>query len=204
MLVGNFSESIISYKYNLPKNTYHQFCKNIYSQNGEDGIIEQLIKELEIKNGSFCEFGASDGIISSNTFNLIKNHNFSGIAIESDTDKYNKCLENYKSFDNVTVFNGMVLYNSSQYNLDKWLEKGKLDVDFDILSIDIDRDDYYVWDNMKIYNPKIIIFEVNSYRDPIFDELPSIKGDEYNIDLLELYHSYRIGLGCSFISAVKL
>jgi hypothetical protein len=50
------------YEQELPQNTYHQFCKNVYSQNGEDGIIEQLFKELKINNPICCEFGASDGI----------------------------------------------------------------------------------------------------------------------------------------------
>src|SRR5579883_3161152 len=78
------SDSIIEYKHSLPSNTYHQYCKNVYSQNGEDGILEQILKELGVSNGTFCEFGASDGIASSNTYNLIKNHNFKGIAIEAD------------------------------------------------------------------------------------------------------------------------
>jgi hypothetical protein len=99
----NFLETIptdrrFEYQCSIPKNTYHQFCKNIYSQNGEDGILEQLIRELQIKNGSFCEFGASDGVDSSNTYNLIKNYNFSGISIELDHSRYQKCIENYKLF----------------------------------------------------------------------------------------------------------
>ena len=55
--MGNIKITII--------NTYHKYCKNVHSQNGEDGIIEQLLKELNIKTGTFCEFGASDGINSS-------------------------------------------------------------------------------------------------------------------------------------------
>ena len=47
--------------------------KNIYSQNGEDGVIELLLDLFEIKTGSFCEFGAWDGIQLSNTYNLLKN-----------------------------------------------------------------------------------------------------------------------------------
>ena len=37
------------------------FCKNIFSQNGEDGIIEEIIKRLELKDLEVCEFGAWDG-----------------------------------------------------------------------------------------------------------------------------------------------
>ena len=192
------------YQYDLPKNTYHKYCKNIYSQNGEDGILEQILKELDIKNGTFCEFGASDGKFSSNTFNLLKNHNFTGMVIESNKSLYEKCVENYKQFSNVKVFHGLVLYNNKYYDLNAWLKKGNLPYDFDILSIDIDYDDYYVWKNLTKFNPKIVIIETNPYRDPIYEELPGNTATEYNLDLLKQWHPARIAVGCSFISAIKL
>ena len=201
----NISDTTIKWSNNrIPDDTYHKYCHNIYSQNGEDGIIEKLIDELNIVDGTFCEFGASDGITSSNTYNLIKNFNFSGLAIEADINKYKKCVENYKDFKNIQIEYGMVLFNHPEYNLDKWLNKSNLPYDFDVLSIDIDCDDYYVWENMTEYNPKIVIFEVNSYRDPVFDELPRSPSLEYNIDLLKSQNSNRAAQGCSFISAIKL
>lgn len=200
----SISDNPIKWSFLLPENTYHKFCKNIYSQNGEDGIIEQIIKELKINNGTFCEFGASDGITSSNTFNLIKNKSWTGLAIEADKNRYNLCVENYKPYPNIQIKNGMVLFNNAEYNLDKWLEKSNMEKDFDILSIDIDCDDYYVWENMTQFNPKIVIFEVNSYRDPVFDELPRNPSTEYNIDLLRQQNPSRVSIGCSFISGIKL
>ncbi len=192
------------YQFALPDNTYHKYCKNIYSQNGEDGILEQILKELEIKNGTFCEFGASDGLTSSNTYNLIKNYNFSGVAIELNELSYRKCVENYKSFPKVQVFHGAVLYNNKNNDLNRWLKRGNLPEDLDVLSIDIDYDDYYVWENLTEFNPKIVIFETNSYRDPIYEELPGKPSREYNIDLLKQWYPARIAMGCSFISAISL
>ena len=198
------TDSNFEYTLDLPANTYHKYCKNIYSQNGEDGILEQLLKELEIKNGTFCEFGASDGITSSNTYNLIKNHHFSGIAIESDGLRYFQCVKNYKPYPNVQVFYGIVLYDDRNCDLNGWLKRGKLPHDLDVLSIDIDYDDYYVWENLTEFNPKIVIFETNSYRDPVFEELPGKPSNEYNIDVLKMWYSPRVACGCSFISAVRL
>ncbi len=198
------SDERFAYTSNLPENTYHRFCKNIYSQNGEDGIIQQLLSELGIENGFFCEFGASNGITSSNTYNLIKNNHFSGMAIELSERLYFQCLENYRAYPKIQVFHGGVMYNDPSRNLNAWLKLGNAPYDLDLLSIDIDFDDYYVWDGLTDFAPKIIIFETNSYRDPIYDELPGCPSNEYNIDILRQWQSDRVACGCSFISAVKL
>lgn len=198
------NDSAFNTSVTLMDNTYHKYCKNSYSQNGEDGLLEQLIKELNIDKGTFCEFGAYDGISSSNTYNLIINHGFSGVAIEPNSQCYELCKNNYASYPNVEVWQGMVIYNDNENKLDAWLDKSSLPWDFDILSIDIDGDDYFVWEGLKKYTPKIVIIETNSYRDPIVDELPGQPSQQYNIDPLAHWHPDRIACGCSFISAVKL
>jgi len=192
------------YRYAVPQHTYHKYCKNIYSQNGEDGILQQLIKELGITQGTFCEFGASDGIKSSNTYNLMQHHNFSGMAIEIDQSRYERCIANYRQFPHVQVYQGAVLYNDPHNNLNAWLKKGNLPYDFDILSIDIDCDDYYVWEGLTDFMPKIVIFETNSYADPVYEELPRVPCTKHNRYLLKEWQSDRVAMGCSFIAGVLL
>jgi hypothetical protein len=203
-LVLTPNDAAFPYRYAVPQHTYHKYCKNIYSQNGEDGILEQLIKELEITQGTFCEFGASDGINSSNTYNLIYHYNFSGMAIELDRSRYERCVANYRQFPQVQVYNGAVLYNDPQYDLNAWLKKGNLPYDFDILSIDIDCDDYYVWEGLTDFMPKIVIFETNSYADPVYEELPRFPSTKHNRYLLKEWQPDRIAMGCSFMSGVML
>lgn len=203
-LDGSISDHTYEFKHPLPSNTYHKYCRGTYAQNGEDGILEQLLKELGVEAGTFCEFGAWDGVNGSNTFNLMINHKFSGMAIEADQARSQQCVGNYRSFPNVQVYNGLVLYNDKNNDLNAWLKRGNLPRDLDVLSIDIDGDDYYVWENLTDYAPKIVIFEINTYRDPVFDELPGAPSKEYNIDPLAQWHPGRIAAGCSFISGVKL
>ena len=83
--------------------------KNIYSQNGEDGVTELLIDFLDIKEGSFCEFGAWDGKYLSNTFNLLQNRNWKGVYIEGDEGKYQDLLQLKNEFgDRVQTINAYV------------------------------------------------------------------------------------------------
>ena len=70
----------------MKKGTLNNFSNQIYSQFGEDGILLEILSRLGDKNlDKWCvEFGARDGISDSNTFNLIKNHNYKAVLIEGD------------------------------------------------------------------------------------------------------------------------
>ena len=140
---------------------YNQYNKNIHSQNGEDGIIEELLKRLEINNGWVCEFGAWDGIYLSNTFNLVKKK-FNAVFIEGDKNKYKDLLKTVETYPNIIPVNAFIEHNNTENSLDNILKTTTIPIDFDILSIDIDSYDYQVWKSLEIYKPKIVIIEINS------------------------------------------
>ena len=76
-------------------NYYSKYVKNIISQNGEDGVIEQLFSDLNITDGIVVEFGAWDGVYLSNIFNLWKNKGFKALLIEGDSNRAMTCLRLY-------------------------------------------------------------------------------------------------------------
>lgn len=141
---------------------YEIYKKDVYSQNGEDGIIEELLKRLNINSGWVCEFGAWDGYHLSNTFNLVKNKQFNAVYIEGDNNKYNNLLNTVKKFPNIIPIEAYVDHNNTNNSLDNLLKRTDIPKDFDILSIDIDSYDYQVWKSLKNYKPKIVIIEINS------------------------------------------
>lgn len=144
---------------------YEKYKNNVYSQNGEDGIVEELFKRLNINTGWVCEFGAWDGIHLSNTFNLIKK-GFNGVLIESNKQKYKDLIKTADKYSNITPINSMVGYLEKDTLLDNILKKTDIPKDFDLLSIDVDSCDYFIWDSLTQYNPKIVIIEINSSVDP--------------------------------------
>jgi hypothetical protein len=166
-----FERLICFYKFSIERNAklytnvfYNKYNKNIYSQNGEDGIIEELLKRLEINKGWVCEFGAWDGIHLSNTFSLVEK-GFNAVFIEGDQEKYKDLLKTVERYPNIIPINAYVDHNTSDTSLDNLLRKTNIPIDFDILSIDIDSYDYQVWKSLDIYKPKIIIIEINSSID---------------------------------------
>ncbi len=197
----SLSDIPIKYTGKIPKNTYHQYCSNIYSQNGEDGILEQLLKELRIQKGYCCEFGASDGISSSNTLHLVKAKQFTGLFIEGNKEFFEICKKNLSPYANAIVLNEMVTAS----NLAGMLDSAKFPKDFDVLSIDIDSYDYEIWKMFESHRPKIVIIEANSYRDPIMEEYYQTPSSDYQeFDPLSFEKSDRIQSGVSFLPLVKL
>lgn len=134
--------------------------KFVYSQKGEDGIIEKILEILPRKSKWCVEFGAYDGVHFSNTRNLIENHSYSAVLIEPDKNKFRSLVDNYHGRENVLLINDLVGLSKTN-NLDAILMRTKIPVTFDFLSIDIDGNDYYVWEQVKKYEPKIVCIEFN-------------------------------------------
>lgn len=154
------------------------YGKKIYSQNEEDGILEYILTNIKPKTNIIYEICAGDGI-ECNSANLIINHNFTGYLFDCNInninngvsfyDKNNK-LNNAKfilSWITKENINDLILNKTSYYNKE-----------IDILSIDIDGNDYWIlkeiMDN-KLLNPRIIIVE---YQDILgFDKSLTIPYD---------------------------
>jgi hypothetical protein len=139
------------------------YKKNIYSQNGEDGIIEFLLSK--IPNDKWCcEFGAWDGKHLSNTFNLVEKKEYNAVYIESDSSKFQDLLKTKETYNRIVPVNKFIDMGAN--SLDNILSETQIPYDFDILSIDVDSTDYAIWDSLKKYKPKIVVIEINSSLDP--------------------------------------
>lgn len=137
------------------------FAKSVTSQGGEDGIIEKILSVISNTDQWCVEFGSWDGKKLSNTYNLIANHDYSAILIEGDKKRFQDLLKTFGPEKNIIPKNTFVGFEEND-NLDKILESTPIPADFDLLSIDIDGNDYHVWNAMKNYTPKVVIIEFNA------------------------------------------
>lgn len=147
--------------------------QNIFSQNGEDGIIEYIFSKMNISKGNFIEFGAWDGKHLSNTYNLFLK-GWEGIYIEADREKSKTLFNNFSNDkEKITCINSMVGFNETD-KLDTIIDKSNhLNKNFDFVSIDVDGLDYFILKAMNKYLPKVICIEVNAGHDPLYDkEIP--------------------------------
>lgn len=145
----------------MKKEILNKYSKKIYSQFGEDGIILEILNRLGSQNlDNWCvEFGARDGMSDSNTFNLIKNHNYNAVLIEGDKNYFKKLCKNLPQKEVIKI-NKFVNFSGDD-NLDRILETTSIPKNFDILSIDIDGCDFYIFQSLANYRPKLVCLEFN-------------------------------------------
>ena len=130
-------------------NPLSSFSENVYSQFGEDGIIREILKRLRthVELDSWCvEFGAWDGVFSSNTCRLIREDGFSAVLIEGDKEKAGILETNFPQ-DEVHKICRFIHFQGPD-TLEATLSRTPIPDNFDFLSIDVDGVDYHIFESM--------------------------------------------------------
>jgi hypothetical protein len=135
----------------------------IYSQFGEDGIINEIFSRVGTLSKFFVEIGAGEGI-ENNTTNLLTN-NWKGVWIECDSkavELINKYFSNFLKLKKLLLKDTFV----TAENIEKLFKSANIPKQFDLLSIDIDGNDYWVWKTLKAYKPRVVVIEYNPSLGP--------------------------------------
>lgn len=140
-----------------PKNLRH-FEEKVYSQNGEDGIVQEIFRRITARNRTFVEIGIQNAT-ECNTRHLLDNHNWAGYWIEA-SPKYVKDAKKRFRSSQVGILQGFV----TAENIQPMLDQLPLPEDVDLLSIDIDGNDYWVWKAIRKLRPRVVIIEYNPAR----------------------------------------
>ncbi|MEK6748536.1 MAG: hypothetical protein AABY83_04945 [Pseudomonadota bacterium] len=136
--------------------------KSYCSQNGEDGIIQYLLQRIPVTHRYLVEFGAHDGINMSNSRHWIAQHAWSALLIEADPRFFKQLKKVYAVSPNIKTLKSFV----TPENIDALFASAGVPQDFELLSIDIDSLDYYVWQGLRTFQPKVVVIEFNSCFPP--------------------------------------
>jgi hypothetical protein len=139
----------------LPESEYR-----VFSQWGEDGIIQFLLRHVEVGRKVFVEFGADHYDTESNTRFLLTNNNWAGLVIDGSQE----------NIDRLKPTRAYWLYELkavrafiTRDNINRLLEENGVSGEIGLLSIDIDGNDYWVWKALDVASPVIVVAEYN-YR----------------------------------------
>lgn len=136
----------------------HDYEFKVFSQNGEDGIIQFLINKVNIKNKVFVEFGV-ETYTEANTKFLLLNNGWSGLIIDGDENamkSIDKSILHWK-YDLKAI--GSFI---TKDNINQLIGSAGISGEIGLLSVDIDGNDYWVLKEIDVVQPQILIVEYNS------------------------------------------
>lgn len=172
----------------------NRYETSLYSQNGEDGVLAKIFQLIKPKLRFYVEFGAYDGMTGSNTY-LLRKQGWEGLLLDRMYD-----IPEYKLHKEFITAE----------NINALFDKYGVPHDLDLLSIDIDYNDFYVWKALdKKYQPAVVVIEYNAIHLPHEDKVvkyrPYFSGDGTNYYGSSLLALYRLGRskGYSLVYAEK-
>lgn len=142
---------------NTGKTNLSDYEYRVFSQWGEDGIIQFLLRRINIENKTFVEFGVAD-YTEANTRFLMVNNNWTGLVMDSSLDNIERIRRSSSSWGY-----GLKAVHSfiTRDNINQLLEENGMAGEIGLLSIDIDGNDYWIWRAIEVINPVIVITEYN-------------------------------------------
>jgi len=140
----------------------HQVEFKVFSQFGDDGIIQYLLHRLKPLPDTFVEFGV-DNYRESNTRFLLLNNNWRGLVLDRDENAIN-----YIKNDDIYWRHTLTARQAfiTRENINELLQEAGFAGEIGLLSIDIDGNDYWVWESITAVDPVIVIVEYNSVFGP--------------------------------------
>jgi len=169
---------------------------SVFSQWGDDGIINWLTNNLPKIPKNFLEIGTQD-YKESNTRFLTMSKNWSGYIIDSsnqDIEKIKK--QNIYWKHNLKAFNFFI----TKENINNILKKIKIPKEIGLLSLDIDGNDYWVWEKIKNISPAIFVCEYNA----VFGDLNNISTPYTKNFNRTKYHHSNLAFGASLPAFIKI
>ena len=168
----------------------------IFSQFGEDGIIDFLVKKINLQTKTFIEFGVED-YEESNTKFLLEAKNWKGLVFDS-SQKFIDIIKKKDFYwrNNLIAVKAFI----TAENIDNLIKKNFFHEEVGLMSIDIDGNDYWVWKAIETYKPAIVIIEYNArfgYKKSV--SIPYKK----DFDRIAEHHS-SIYFGASLMALYKL
>lgn len=134
----------------------------VFSQWGEDGILQYLLGKVPVASTVFVEIGVQD-YSESNTRFLLQNDNWGGLIV--DCDRAHVEFAQAHGLDwrhELTAAQAFV----TRDNVNRVIAQAGLRGDIGLLSLDIDGNDYWVLDALDVVSPRILVVEYNSVLGP--------------------------------------
>jgi hypothetical protein len=135
------------------------YGRKVYSQNDEDGILQEIFKRIGIVYGSFVEFGVETGL-ENNTRGLL-HQGWSGLWIESQAERVatmHHAMSRTVSRGQLRIIHSLV----TRDNINDLIASCFSQNEIDLLSVDVDGNDYHLVEALTCVRPRVMVIEYNA------------------------------------------
>lgn len=149
-------------KYANPKKL-NRFEFQVFSQNSEDGILQEIFRRIGMTHKTFVEFGAGTGLENNTAHLLIQG--WKGHWFEADEAHVQSIREHFSVPLRNSALSVTQAFITAE-NIEPFFARSGIQKEFDLLSIDIDGNDYWVWKKISNFSPRAVVIEYNALFRP--------------------------------------
>lgn len=150
-------QELLRTKQPLPKFIDTEF--RAFSQNGEDGILLYIFSLIGMQTRVAVEVCAGNGI-ESNSTNLIVNHGFKGLLFDGDEKNIQTARDFFNHSKDTFVSPPKIAHAwITKDNINNLIKKNGISGEIDLLSVDMDGVDYWIWKAINVINPRVVVVE---------------------------------------------
>ncbi len=142
----------------------HRYLFQVNSQNGEDGIIHEIFRRIDTSNRVFVEVGVGDGTENNTAFLL--SQGWTGFWIDG-SDAFRRTIHARRDLQNGCLTSSVFFVDKE--NIAGLFEQLGVPKDFDLLSLDIDQNTFYIWEALREFAPRVVVVEYNAAILPDID-----------------------------------
>ena len=155
---GGLRWNLLTEKRLKKRKCLEQYGYKVYSQNDEDGIIQEIFRRIGVTNKTFIEFGVQNGLESNCHYLLFQGWN--GLWMDGDGEAIR---EIQKRFYPVLKTGQLACKRAfiTRGNINQLISEQGFSGEIDLLSIDVDGNDYYIWEAVTAVSPRVVIIEYN-------------------------------------------
>jgi hypothetical protein len=169
-------------------NWLQSHARSVTSQGGQDGIFQKIFEIIQPTSRFAVEFGGYDGKQMSNIHRLITEESWNGVFVEPDPQLFAQIKIN-NPYDRVIALNQFITWDGDD-TFDKIMSRIGAPRDIDLVCIDIDGNDWHVWNAIETYRSKVVNVEFN----------PTVSNDVYFVQCADP----AVNHGSSLLAFIEL
>lgn len=183
-----------------------RFGFKAYSQNDEDGVIQEIFQRIGIKHHAFIEFGVGNGLENNTVYLLYQG--WGGLWIEASQQFCDVIANTIQPV--VPLALTLVNAAATKENINQLFVENGFEGEIDLLCIDIDGNDYHIWEAIEAVSPRVVVIEYNAkFHPPVnwtiaYNSTHAWRGGDYfgaslkALERLGLKKGYRL-VGCNLV-----